>query len=85
MFDLNESHSVFEKEGVEGYRKYQIKNENNVLEPGTAFNFIQKLIALNSDKKNPLVEIILLSRNSADTGLRIFNSIQKHNLGIIRT
>ena len=52
LFDLNESHSVFEKEGVEGYRKYQIKNENNVLEPGTAFNFIQKLIALNSDKKN---------------------------------
>tara|TARA_B110000495_G_C22963074_1_gene564636 strand:+ start:214 stop:1101 length:888 start_codon:yes stop_codon:yes gene_type:complete len=84
LFDLKESHSVFEKEGVEGYRKYQIKNENNVLEPGTAFNFIQKLIALNSDKKNPLVEIILLSRNSADTGLRIFNSIQKHDLGVVR-
>ena len=29
LFDLNESHSVFEKEGVEGYRKYQIKNENS--------------------------------------------------------
>ena len=84
LFDLKESHSVFEKEGVEGYRKYQIKNENNVLEPGNAFNFIQKLIALNSDKKNPLVEIILLSRNSADTGVRIFNSIQKHDLGVVR-
>jgi 5'-nucleotidase len=76
---------VFEKKGVEEYRKYQIENENNLLSPGPAFNLIQKLIILNRDrKKNPLVEIILLSRNSADTGLRIFNSIQKHKLGVIR-
>ena len=85
LFDLTESHNVFEKEGLEEYRKYQIENENNTLLPGPAFNLIQKLIVLNRNRKtNPLVEIILLSRNSADTGLRIFNSIQKHNLGIIR-
>ena len=85
LFDLTESHNVFEKEGLEEYRKYQIENENNTLLPGPAFNLIQKLIVLNRNRKtNPLVEIILLSRNSADTGLRIFNSIQKHNLGIVR-
>ncbi|HXU92485.1 MAG TPA: 5'-nucleotidase, partial [Gallionella sp.] len=33
---------------------------------------------------NPRVEVILLSRNSADTGLRIFNSIQHHGLNIGR-
>ncbi|SVD00811.1 uncharacterized protein METZ01_LOCUS353665, partial [marine metagenome] len=85
LFDLTESHKVFEGEGLEEYRKYQIENENNPLPPGPAFNLIQKLMALNKNsQKNPLVEIILLSRNSADTGLRIFNSIQKHNLGIVR-
>jgi 5'-nucleotidase len=35
-----------------------------------------------SGVRAPLVEVILLSRNSADTGLRIFNSIAKHNLDI---
>ena len=30
------------------------------------------------------VEVVLLSRNSADTGLRIFNSIEHHNLDIKR-
>src|SRR5690606_7355465 len=30
------------------------------------------------------VEIILLSHNSADTGLRIFNSIAHHKLSIVR-
>jgi 5'-nucleotidase len=34
--------------------------------------------------EDPRVEVILLSRNSADTGLRIFNSIQHYGLGIIR-
>ena len=42
-------------------------------------------MALNSsDPEKPVVEVILLSRNSADTGLRIFNSIEKHQLSIAR-
>ena len=44
LFDLSESHDVFEKKGVEEYRKYQIENENNLLSPGPAFNLIQKLL-----------------------------------------
>ncbi len=85
LFDLSESHEVFEKQGLEKYRQYQIDHENDSLEPGPAFNLIFKLIALNkNDLENPTVEIILLSRNSADTGLRIFKSIEKHNLGIVR-
>jgi 5'-nucleotidase len=85
LFDLTESHGVFEEKGLEEYRKYQIENEGNPLEPGPAFNLVQKLFALNKNSQvTPLVEIILLSRNSADTGLRIFKSIQEHNLGIAR-
>ena len=47
---------------------------------------VRKLLALNqgASPENPRVEVILLSRNSADTGLRIFNSIQHYGLGIIR-
>lgn len=84
LFDLTESHRVFEQEGVEAYCAYQIDNEEIPLEPGIAFNMVKKLLALNKDQNNPRVEVILLSRNSADTGLRIFNSIKHHALEISR-
>ena len=46
---------------------------------------MKKLLALNErDPANPRGEVILPSRNSADTGLRIFNSIQHHKLAISR-
>jgi len=85
LFDLGASHEVFEKEGVEAYCRYQIEHEDDPLEPGVAFNLTRKLLALNNaDPNNPRVEVILLSRNSSDTGLRIFNSIHHHKLDITR-
>ena len=47
---------------------------------------MRKLLALNegAPPDAPRVEVILLSRNSADTGLRIFNSIAHHGLAITR-
>lgn len=85
LFDLDESHAVFEKDGVEAYSKYQIEHENVPLKPGNAFGLVKKLLALSDPNTGEsLVEVILLSRNSADTGLRIFNSIKEHKLNIIR-
>ena len=85
LFDLDESHAVFEREGVDAYCAYQIAHENTPLQPGTAFPLVRKLLALNGNNlENPKVEVILLSRNSADTGLRVFNSIKHHNLNITR-
>ena len=85
LFDLAESHQVFEKQGVDAYCQYQIEHENEVLKPGVAFPLVQKLLRLNQlGNKRERVEVILLSRNSADTGLRVFNSIQEHELPITR-
>jgi len=82
LFNLDESNTVFEKKGIEAYAKYQIDHEGEILLPGVAFPLVKKLLHIN--QKEPLVEIILLSRNSADTGLRIFNSIQHYQLDITR-
>lgn len=83
LFDLDQSHSVFETTDVEQYSHYQIEHENEILLPGVAFPLVKKLLALKSEQdKGPLVEVILLSRNSADTGLRVFNSIAHYNLDI---
>ena len=85
LFDLEASHDVFEQQGVEAYCRYQIANEDNTLDPGVAFGLTRKLLALNEpDHADPRVEVILLSRNSSDTGLRIFNSIHSHGLDIKR-
>lgn len=85
LFDLMASHAVYEGEGVDAYCKYQIENEDVPLAPGVGFDLVKKLLALNHDQdKGPQVEVILLSRNSADTGLRVFNSIHHHGLDITR-
>lgn len=84
LFDLAESNTVYESQGLEAYRQYQIAHEDAVLEPGEAFTFVTKLLRLNRLLERPQVEVILLSRNSADTGLRIFNSIKAYDLAITR-
>lgn len=85
LFDLAESHRVFEEEGVEAYRAYQVAHEGDVLEPGVAFSLVKKLLTLNERLgERGQVDVILLSRNSSDTGLRVFNSIHHHGLDIAR-
>ncbi|ROR32442.1 5'-nucleotidase [Inmirania thermothiophila] len=83
LFDLEESHQVFVEQGVEAYARYQIAREDEPLAPGVAFPLVRKLLALNEGGRRR-VEVILLSRNSADTGLRVFNSIRHHGLDISR-
>lgn len=83
LFDLEEGHKVYKEQGVKAYCQYQIEHEDELLEPGVAFILVKKLLSLNNTD-NEKVEVILLSKNSADTGLRIFNSIKKHNLPIVR-
>jgi 5'-nucleotidase len=89
LFDLEESHTLFEQEGVDAFAAYQRSREDEVLAPGIAFPLVRKLLALNiradeGGAEVPRVEVILLSRNSSDTGLRVFNSIQHHGLEIRR-
>lgn len=85
LFDLEEEDRVYQSQGVDGYRKYQRQHEDAPLKPGTAFPLIQaflRLNAFNCDRR--LVEVIVMSRNSPDTGLRIFKAIKHHGLDITR-
>lgn len=78
LFDLTESDTIFKTQGIQAYSAYQIANENKNLAEGVAFSLIKKLLNLkHPETQENLVEVILLSRNSADTGLRIFNNIHK--------
>ena len=83
LFDLSESHRIYTEAGVEAYHHYQVAHEDEILAPGPAFVLVKKLLRLNRPDKQ-YVEVILLSRNSADTGLRVFNSIKHYGLDITR-
>jgi len=85
LFDLDDAHKVYEQQGLAAYSQYQIDNEHVPLEPGTAFSVVRKLLGLNDSLSAAMqVEVVLLSRNSADTGLRVFNSIEHYGLPITR-
>ncbi len=84
LFDMADSHAIFEQEGIDAYCRYQMQHEEETLGEGVAFPLVRKLLALNQEDTGTRVEVILLSRNSADTGLRVFNSIQHHGLAISR-
>lgn len=86
LFDFEEDNKIFEEQGKEAYMKHQIENEANPLAPGPALNMVQKLLKVNemTPDSGPKVDVVLLSRNSADTALRIFNSMEHYNLGIMR-
>ena len=85
LFDLTESDQVYRKEGVASYASYQIAREEDPLAPGDAFQLVRKLLGINSLlQQKERVEVILLSRNTADTGLRVFKSIEHYDLPIRR-
>ena len=87
MFDLSNTDAVFKRDGEALYRKFQESNLNNPLPKGIAFSFIKRLLSLNDlspKKDDPLVEVILLSRNDPDTGLRVMRSIEHYKIGMTR-
>ncbi|OME76918.1 5'-nucleotidase [Paenibacillus sp. FSL A5-0031] len=85
LFNLEESDKVFKDKGEEEYRQYQHNHEQDVLEPGVAFPLIKRLLMINGDDPaDQPVEVVLLSRNDPDTGLRVFKSIQHYGLSITR-
>ena len=86
LFDLEKGHALFEDHGLDAYAEHQRSHEDEILEPGIAFPLVRKLLAMNlgAPADAPRVEVVLLSRNSSDTGLRIFNSIEHFHLKISR-
>ena len=84
LFDLELENRIYTEKGLDEYISYEIEHENEVLKPGTAFSLIKALLDFNDKFKSSIIEVIIISRNSPETGLRIFNSIEQMDLGICR-
>ncbi|MCM1143941.1 MAG: 5'-nucleotidase [Blautia sp.] len=85
LFDLSDENQIFERDGVEAYCRYQVEHEDEILRPGPGFPLIKALLNLNNlPGKEGCVEVIIMSRNSPDTSLRVFNAISHYGLNITR-
>jgi 5'-nucleotidase len=85
LFDLETEEGIFQHQGLEAYRKHQLENENVILKPGAGFPLVKALLKLNElTLAHRLVEVVIMSRNSSETSLRIFNSIEHYGLDISR-
>jgi 5'-nucleotidase len=85
LFDLTESHQVYQDSGPDEYRKYQEQHIDTILGKGVAFPFIRRFLNINKcfPRQAP-VEVVLFSRNSPETGLRVMRSIAHYGLDISR-
>jgi len=83
LFNLSEGDRIFREQGVDAYAQYQLDNEEDILAPGIALPFIRRLLKLNDlATDEPLVKVILLSRNNINTGLRVMNSLEAYGIDI---
>ena len=94
LFDLSEADSVFRQKyeenrdtAVREYRKFMLKHEDDSLEPGTGMPLVKALLKLNEYEKgteSPLVEVVVMSRNSPETGVRVLKNVRRLDLQISR-
>ncbi|OBJ13788.1 5'-nucleotidase [Mycobacterium colombiense] len=87
LFDLAECGAVFHEQGESAYRAYQNAHLNDPLQSGVAFQFVRRLLKFNDlspSPDDPLVEVVIMSRNDPETGLRVMKSIEHHGLAISR-
>jgi len=85
LFDLEQANAIYQSEGVAAYAAFQRQHEDASLAAGTAFPLVRALLQLNAlIPGRRLVEVVVISRNSPDTGLRAFNAIAAHKLDITR-
>ena len=88
LFDLEAEEALFREHGLEAYRQHQLKNEHQILDLGAGFSLVRALLNLNALStlagNQRIVEVVIMSRNSSETSMRIFNSIAYHGLDITR-
>lgn len=84
LFDLETEEAIFRADGLDAYRRHQLDNEDQTLKPGAGFALVRALLKLNALTDQRFVEVVIMSRNSSETSMRIFNSIRHYDLDITR-
>src|ERR1043166_2419753 len=94
LFDLSDADFVFRSKyaedkdtAIEEYRKYMLIRETEPLEDGNGMPLVEAPLDLNkhqAEGESPLVEVVVMSRNSPETGVRVLHNIRQRGLRISR-
>ena len=94
LFDLKEADMVFREKfnldkesAIAEYRKYMLEREGEALKDGTGMPLVKALLELNKYQPKgepPLIEVVVMSRNSPETGVRVLQNIRNNNIKISR-
>lgn len=87
LLDLTEAARIFEVDGIRAYRAHMLEREGEPLGPGTGFAVVRALLSLNEYEPQggaPRTEVVVMSRNSPEPGVRVMNSLVHHGLKISR-
>uniref|UniRef100_A0A3Q4I6K9 5'-nucleotidase, cytosolic IB b n=1 Tax=Neolamprologus brichardi TaxID=32507 RepID=A0A3Q4I6K9_NEOBR len=90
LFNMKAERKIFEEEGLEKYVAFQQEHENEPLKPGPAFPFVKALMNVNTRLRElypdneELFDIVLMTNNHAQVGVRLINSINHYDLTIER-
>lgn len=85
LFELAKEHEIFVTQGLDAFRSFQAAHRHEVPLPGAAYPFIKRLLHLNEvfPEQSP-VEVVILSRNDPEAGLRIMDAMPYYGLDITR-
>ncbi|XP_062892536.1 cytosolic 5'-nucleotidase 1A-like [Mobula hypostoma] len=90
LFNMAEERAIYETDGLESYVKYQQDHENEPLKKGLAFSLMKALEAVNSrlhelyPGSDEIFDVVLMTNNHAQVGVRLINSINHYGLSIER-
>ena len=87
LFDLEDEHRLYSREGLEAFSERHRSLEGKPLAPGPAFPLVRKLLAVSArapQGTGPLVEVVIVSSQHPDTGIRILDAASHHGLQLSR-
>ncbi|XP_023829271.1 cytosolic 5'-nucleotidase 1A-like isoform X1 [Salvelinus sp. IW2-2015] len=90
LFNMVAEGKIYKEDGVEKYVTYQQEHDNEPLMPGVAFPLVKALMNVNARLRrlypdsDELFDVILMTNNHAQVGVRLINSINHYDLTIER-
>ena len=92
LFDMSREDTLFENEGLDTYRDYQLGHLDQPYGKGVAYNFIERILNFNAIGEDTgtkghgsLVEVIVMSHMDPSTGVRVMRTIKHYGLNVYQS
>lgn len=87
LFDLETENKIFVEQGEAAFEEWQAKHRDELLKPGPAFGLVKKLLDINNRLPAGArqFKVVLMSRNSSETGMRVLKAVEHYGLHIETT